>query len=130
MCVFLRGVICWWLVTAVLRTGVQVRREPGGCFEFVRQVYADDAPVVGIEREAHPGLVELAGRVPAKIGDRARPHVRGEADLERHPAPYDLVEELLTSLIEPLMIAFVGGIIGAMIISLYMPIFKVFDLIH
>src|SRR6478609_7098244 len=37
--------------------------------------------------------------------------------------------EALTSLIEPLMIAFLGGIIGAMIIALYMPIFKVFDLI-
>lgn len=37
--------------------------------------------------------------------------------------------EALTALIEPLMIAFLGGIIGAMIIALYMPIFKVFDLI-
>jgi type IV pilus assembly protein PilC len=38
--------------------------------------------------------------------------------------------EALTSLIEPLMIAFLGGIIGAMIIAMYMPIFKVFDLIQ
>ncbi len=38
--------------------------------------------------------------------------------------------ESLTSLIEPLMIAVVGGIVGAMIIALYMPIFKVFELIE
>ena len=38
--------------------------------------------------------------------------------------------EALTSLIEPLMIAFLGGIIGAMIVAMYMPIFKVFDLIE
>jgi type IV pilus assembly protein PilC len=38
--------------------------------------------------------------------------------------------ESLTSLIEPLMIAVVGGIVGAMIIALYMPIFKVFELIQ
>jgi type IV pilus assembly protein PilC len=38
--------------------------------------------------------------------------------------------EALTSLIEPLMIAFLGGIIGAMIIAMYMPIFAVFDLIE
>jgi type IV pilus assembly protein PilC len=38
--------------------------------------------------------------------------------------------EALTSLIEPLMIAVLGGIIGAMIIALYMPIFSVFDLIQ
>ncbi len=37
--------------------------------------------------------------------------------------------EQLTALIEPLMIAFLGGVVGSMIIALYMPIFKVFDLI-
>jgi type IV pilus assembly protein PilC len=37
--------------------------------------------------------------------------------------------EALTALIEPLMIALLGGIVGSMIIALYMPIFKVFDLI-
>jgi type IV pilus assembly protein PilC len=37
--------------------------------------------------------------------------------------------EALTSLIEPLMIASLGGIIGSMIIALYMPIFSVFSLI-
>lgn len=37
--------------------------------------------------------------------------------------------EQLTSLIEPLMIAVLGTLIGGMIIALYMPIFKVFDLI-
>ena len=37
--------------------------------------------------------------------------------------------ESLTALIEPLMIAFLGTVIGAMIIALYMPIFKVFDMI-
>jgi type IV pilus assembly protein PilC len=38
--------------------------------------------------------------------------------------------EALTSLIEPLMIAVLGGIIGSMIIALYMPIFGVFKLIQ
>jgi type IV pilus assembly protein PilC len=37
--------------------------------------------------------------------------------------------ESLTALIEPLMIAFLGGIIGSMIVALYMPIFKIFTLI-
>ncbi len=35
----------------------------------------------------------------------------------------------LTSLIEPLMIAVLGTVIGGMIIALYMPIFSIFDLI-
>ena len=46
-----------------------------------------------------------------------------------YDAEVEATTESLTSLIEPLMIAVVGGMIGAMIIALYMPIFKVFDLI-
>ena len=38
--------------------------------------------------------------------------------------------ESLTALIEPLMIAFLGGLVGSMIIALYMPNFKVFTLIE
>jgi type IV pilus assembly protein PilC len=38
--------------------------------------------------------------------------------------------ESLTALIEPLMIGMLGGVVGGMIIALYMPIFKVFDLIQ
>jgi type IV pilus assembly protein PilC len=38
--------------------------------------------------------------------------------------------ESLTALIEPLMIAGLGGIVGAMIIAMYMPIFKIFDLVQ
>jgi type IV pilus assembly protein PilC len=37
--------------------------------------------------------------------------------------------ESLTSLIEPLMIAVLGGIVGSMVIALYMPMFKIFELI-
>jgi len=37
--------------------------------------------------------------------------------------------ESLTALLEPVMIGLLGGIVGAMIIALYMPIFKVFDLV-
>ena len=37
--------------------------------------------------------------------------------------------EQMTALIEPLMIAVLGGLVGSMIIALYLPIFKIFDLI-
>ncbi len=37
--------------------------------------------------------------------------------------------EALTSLIEPLMIAVLGAIVGTMVVALYLPIFGVFDLI-
>jgi type IV pilus assembly protein PilC len=38
--------------------------------------------------------------------------------------------ESLTALIEPLMIGFLGAIVGSMIIALYMPIFSIFKLIN
>jgi type IV pilus assembly protein PilC len=37
--------------------------------------------------------------------------------------------ESLVSLIEPIMIAFLGGIVGSMVVALYMPMFGIFDLI-
>jgi type IV pilus assembly protein PilC len=37
--------------------------------------------------------------------------------------------EALTALIEPLMIAGLGSVVGAMIVALYMPIFKLMDLV-
>jgi len=41
----------------------------------------------------------------------------------------DSTTESLTALLEPLMIAFLGAIVGSMIVALHMPIFKIFDLI-
>ncbi|HEX2027489.1 MAG TPA: type II secretion system F family protein [Nitriliruptorales bacterium] len=38
--------------------------------------------------------------------------------------------ESLTALMEPLMIAVLGGIVGSMVIALYMPIFKVMELVE
>ena len=38
--------------------------------------------------------------------------------------------ESLTAMLEPLMIAVLGGIVGAMVIALYMPMFKIFELIQ
>jgi type IV pilus assembly protein PilC len=36
----------------------------------------------------------------------------------------------LTSIIEPLMVVVVGGIVGAIVISMYLPMFKIFELIE
>jgi type IV pilus assembly protein PilC len=38
--------------------------------------------------------------------------------------------ESLTALMEPLMIGVIGGIVGGMVIALYLPMFKIFDLIE
>ena len=36
----------------------------------------------------------------------------------------------LTSILEPVMIIFVGGIVGFIVIAMYMPMFKVYDSIQ
>jgi type IV pilus assembly protein PilC len=38
--------------------------------------------------------------------------------------------ESLTALMEPLMIGVIGGIVGGMVIALYMPMFKIFEMIE
>jgi type IV pilus assembly protein PilC len=38
--------------------------------------------------------------------------------------------ESLTAMLEPLMIGVLGGIVGSMVIALYMPMFKIFELIE
>lgn len=49
---------------------------------------------------------------------------------EFYDAEVEATTEQLTSLIEPLMILLIGGIVGGMVIALYMPIFSIFNLIQ
>jgi len=49
---------------------------------------------------------------------------------EFYDAEVSATTEQLTSLIEPLMIAVLGVIVGSMIIALYMPMFSIFNLIE
>lgn len=42
----------------------------------------------------------------------------------------EAMTESLTAMLEPLMIGVLGGVVGGMVIALYMPMFKVFDLIQ
>ena len=48
---------------------------------------------------------------------------------EMYDQEVEATTEALTSVIEPLMIAVLGAIVGSMIIALYMPIFTIFNLI-
>ncbi len=47
-----------------------------------------------------------------------------------YDAEVEATTEQLTSLIEPMMILLVGGIVGTMVIGLYLPIFNIFELIQ
>jgi type IV pilus assembly protein PilC len=47
-----------------------------------------------------------------------------------YDAEVESTTEALTSLIEPLLIAFLGVVVGGMIIALYLPIFQITSLVH
>jgi type IV pilus assembly protein PilC len=47
-----------------------------------------------------------------------------------YEAEVDAKVKALTSLLEPLMIAFVGGVVGVIVIAMYLPIFELYDKIR
>jgi type IV pilus assembly protein PilC len=47
-----------------------------------------------------------------------------------YEAEVDAKVKALTSLLEPLMIVFVGGMVGVIVISMYLPIFELYDKIR
>jgi len=49
---------------------------------------------------------------------------------EFYESEVDAAVKALTSIIEPLMIVVVGGIVGGIVISMYLPMFKIFELIE
>jgi type IV pilus assembly protein PilC len=49
---------------------------------------------------------------------------------EFYESEVDSTVKALTSIIEPLMIVVVGGIVGGIIIAMYLPMFKIFELIE
>jgi type IV pilus assembly protein PilC len=48
---------------------------------------------------------------------------------EFYESEVDAAVKALTSIIEPLMIVVVGGIVGSIVISMYLPMFKIFELV-
>ena len=49
---------------------------------------------------------------------------------EFYESEVDATVKALTSIIEPLMIVVVGGIVGGIIVAMYLPMFKIFELIE
>ena len=47
-----------------------------------------------------------------------------------YEAEVDAKVKALTSLLEPMMIVFVGGMVGFIVISMYLPIFSLYDKIR
>ena len=92
--------------------------------DSVRQGESINAPLS--KHDIFPGMVvqmiavgEETGNVDGMLGKVA----------DFYDTEVEAMTESLTALMEPLMIAFIGGIVGGMVIALYMPMFKIFEVI-
>ena len=128
-------------LSALLRSGVpilealEIVAETVSNTVMARAVKDVQAAVKGGEA-LHKPLAQHAVFPPMVVQMMAVGEETGALDemLRRIADFYDLeVEastESLTAALEPIMIATLGGIVGAMVISLYMPMFQIFDLIE
>lgn len=76
----------------------------------------------------HPVFPPMVTQMVAVGEDSGALEVMLEKVSEFYDDEVESTTEQLTALLEPVMIVFLGGIVGGMIIALYMPIFKIFDL--
>jgi len=93
--------------------------------ESVRQGESVTAPL-----RAHPVFPPMVAQMMAVGEDTGALDAMLEKISDFYDQEVEATTEALTSLIEPLMIAVLGGIIGAMIICLYMPIFSIYKHIN
>src|SRR3954449_4422408 len=92
--------------------------------DSVRQGESITAPL-----RAHPVFPPMVAQMMAVGEDTGALDQMLEKIAQFYDQEVEATAEALTSLIEPLMIAVLGAIVGGMIVALYMPIFSVFNLI-
>jgi type IV pilus assembly protein PilC len=90
--------------------------------DSVRQGESVTAPL-----RAHPVFPPMVAQMMAVGEDTGALDQMLEKISDFYDQEVEATTEALTSLIEPLMIAVLGGIIGSMIICLYMPIFSIYN---
>jgi type IV pilus assembly protein PilC len=93
--------------------------------DSVRQGESVTAPL-----RAHPVFPPMVAQMMAVGEDTGALDQMLEKISDFYDQEVEATTEALTSLIEPLMIAVLGGIIGSMIICLYMPIFSIYNHIN
>jgi type IV pilus assembly protein PilC len=90
--------------------------------DSVRQGESVTAPL-----RAHPVFPPMVAQMMAVGEDTGALDQMLEKISDFYDQEVEATTEALTSLIEPIMIAVLGGIIGGMIICLYMPIFSIYN---
>jgi type IV pilus assembly protein PilC len=97
--------------------------------DSVRDSVASGGTIAAALREEpiFPGLVEHMVSVGEETGGLEQTLAK-VADF--YEDEVDAAVKALTSILEPIMIVVVGGIVGFVVISMYLPMFKVYDKIQ
>jgi type IV pilus assembly protein PilC len=85
---------------------------------------------IAVPLAAEKVFPEMVSQMVAVGEDAGSLEVMLEKIAEFYDNEVESTTEALTSLIEPLLIAFLGVVVGGMIVALYLPIFKITSLIH
>lgn len=101
---------------------VVLRRAAKAIEESVRRGDSLSAPL-----SQHPVFPPMVVQMMAVGEDTGALDLMLHKISEFYDQEVEATTEALTSLIEPLMIAFLGGVVGAMVIALYLPIFSLSD---
>ncbi|MDX6632605.1 MAG: type pilus assembly protein PilC [Solirubrobacterales bacterium] len=94
-------------------------------YESVRQGGSIVAPI-----ERNPIFPPMVAHMVAVGEDTGQLEQMLSKIADFYEAEVDAKVKALTSLLEPLMIMFVGGVVGFIVISMYMPIFTLYDKIR
>jgi type IV pilus assembly protein PilC len=97
--------------------------------EAMEKVYASVKRGGSISRplEEHDAFPPMVSHMISVGEDSGQLETMLEKVADFYEAEVDAKVKALTSLIEPVMIMFVGGIVGFIVISMYLPIFQLYD---
>jgi type II secretory pathway component PulF len=93
--------------------------------ESVRQGRSVSGPMA-----AEPVFPSMVTQMVAVGEDSGSMETMLEKIADFYEAEVETMTKALTSLIEPLMIAFIGVVVGGMIVALYLPVFTIFDAVQ
>ncbi len=112
-------------LTGVTAGNVVIEKAMSDVYESVKQGGSLAAPI-----EANPIFPPMVGHMVAVGEETGQLEHMLSKIADFYEAEVDAKVKALTALIEPLMIVFVGGMVGFIVVSMYLPMFSIYEKIR
>ncbi len=112
-------------LTGVTAGNVVIEKSMNDVYESVKQGGSLAAPI-----EANPIFPPMVGHMVAVGEETGQLEHMLSKIADFYEAEVDAKVKALTALIEPLMIVFVGGMVGFIVVSMYLPMFSIYEKIR